>query len=224
MDAIAYGQQAIRFNRELRVGEVYFFKYVGFEPTDMPSTFPLAIPTEYYVIMHARTEIHHAGANVSIPTLPSRFMDFIDTYRLRNRMLTDIIGIVVHVGPVRFSKSFERSTPCRDVILMNIRGEFIVLRIWDKHVARHMTKWRLAEQGMWTLAATLLEKDNMQGALKTTQETQIVFEPDNWRAIELAAYRLTLGPSRGSILCRVRTLERRREKMGLYANLRLGRL
>ncbi|KAM0845379.1 hypothetical protein ACQ4PT_056417 [Festuca glaucescens] len=95
MKAVAYGQQANRFNNELQIGEVY--------------------------------------------------------------LIRDVIGIVVDVSPVRFHKSFERSTPCRDVVLLNIRWEFICLRIWDRHVSRHMTKWRRAEQEMCILAAIVLE-------------------------------------------------------------------
>jgi hypothetical protein len=33
----------------------------------------------------------------------------------------DVIWIVVDVSPVRFHKSFERSMPCRHVMLLNMR-------------------------------------------------------------------------------------------------------
>ncbi|KAM0902898.1 hypothetical protein ACQ4PT_019025 [Festuca glaucescens] len=84
---------------------------------------------------------------------------------------SDVIGIVVDVSPVRFHKTFEHSTPCRDVMLLNIRREFICMRIWDKHVSRHMMKWRRAEREMSILAATLLEVSEAQGALKSTDES-----------------------------------------------------
>ncbi|KAM0836416.1 hypothetical protein ACQ4PT_062357 [Festuca glaucescens] len=224
MDAVAYGQQAYRFNSELRIGEVYVIRGVGFQMAELPPQSGLSIPTDYYVVMHSRTQIHYPEPNVSIPRLPSQFMEFHDAARLRNKQLTDVIGIVVDVSPVRFHKSFQRSTPCRDVVLMNIRQEFICLRIWDKHLSRHMMKWQRAEQEMSILAATLLEVSMAQGALKSTDESHIVFEPDNPLAVDLAAYHLKLGPTRGSILTRVRAFVRQRLVMGYYTNLWLGRL
>ncbi|KAM0848693.1 hypothetical protein ACQ4PT_054215 [Festuca glaucescens] len=171
---------------------------------ELAPQFGLALATNYYVVMHSRTQIHLPEPNISIPRLPSRFMEFHDAARLRNKQLTDVIGIVVDVSPVRFHKSFERSMPCRDVVLMSIRREFICMRIWDKHVSRHMMKWRRAEREMSILAATLLEVSEAQGALKSTDESHIVFEPNNLLAVELAAYRQTLGPTHGSILTQVR--------------------
>jgi hypothetical protein len=147
MEAVAYGQQAYRFNSEMRVGEIYLLRGIGFNTADMPPPFRLAIPNDYYVVIHSRTQVHIAGPNITIPKLPSRFMDFDIIARLGNKMLTgvfhsflqfhvihllymysskllynlDVLGIVVHVSPVRFHKSFDRSTPCRDVMLMNIK-------------------------------------------------------------------------------------------------------
>jgi hypothetical protein len=46
------------------------------------------------------------------------------------------------------------------------REEFICLRVWDRHVSRHMTKWRRAEDDMCVIAATLLEVSEAQGVLK----------------------------------------------------------
>jgi hypothetical protein len=46
------------------------------------------------------------------------------------------------------------------------REEFIYLRIWDRDVSHHMTRWRGAEQDVCILAATLLEVSNAQGVLE----------------------------------------------------------
>jgi hypothetical protein len=69
MEAIAYGQQACRYNNELRIGEVYFFKNVEFQVSGLPPTFGLVLPNEYYVILRAQTEILPAGPTISIPIL-----------------------------------------------------------------------------------------------------------------------------------------------------------
>lgn len=87
MDAVAYGQQAYRFNNELRISEVYLFRGLGFEMAEVPPRFGLAIPTAYYIVMHSRTQIHLPEPKISIPRLSSRFMEFSDAARLRNKML-----------------------------------------------------------------------------------------------------------------------------------------
>jgi hypothetical protein len=39
--------------------------------------------------------------------------------------------------------------------------ELVYLRVWDRHVGRHLTRWKDAEQEMWVLAATLLEANGI---------------------------------------------------------------
>jgi hypothetical protein len=51
MEAVAYRQQENRFN-ELRIGKVYLTRGMGFQPTDMPPQFGLAITNR---LLH-----HHA--------------------------------------------------------------------------------------------------------------------------------------------------------------------
>jgi hypothetical protein len=46
--------------------------------------------------MHYRTQINRVGPNISIPRLPSRFMDFRDVARLRNNMLTGAYTIIFY--------------------------------------------------------------------------------------------------------------------------------
>jgi hypothetical protein len=83
----AYGQHAYRFNSELRTRDVYLFRGVGFEPTEMPPQFRLTIPSEYYIVMYSRAQIYCPRLNNSIPMLPSQFTDFRDVARLENKML-----------------------------------------------------------------------------------------------------------------------------------------
>jgi hypothetical protein len=45
MDAIAYGQQACQFNNELRIGEVYLIRGVGFQMAELPPQFGLDLAT-----------------------------------------------------------------------------------------------------------------------------------------------------------------------------------
>ena len=60
------------------------------------------------------------------------------------------------------------------------------------------------------------------GALRSVNETHIVFKPDI--SYDLVAYRLTLGPELDSIRRRVRSFVRRRMKLGFYTNLRLEKV
>jgi hypothetical protein len=97
MEAVAYGQHANRFKNELRIGEVYLIRGLGFQPADMPPQLGLAIPSDYYIIMHSRTQIRPAGPSISIPCLPSRFMDFIHIAGLRNKMLTGVYNFLFNL-------------------------------------------------------------------------------------------------------------------------------
>ena len=90
MEAIAVRQQANRFN-ELQTGEVYYFRCMGFELADGRPPTALKIPREYYLVLHHRTQFMLVGANVSIPRLPSCFIDFIDVATLPNKMLTGFV-------------------------------------------------------------------------------------------------------------------------------------
>jgi hypothetical protein len=62
---------------------------------------------------------------------------------------------------------------------------------------------------------------NVVGVLKSTDENHIVFEAV---AAELATYRLTLGPTRVSILTRVMAFLRQWLTIQYYTNHRLRRL
>ena len=59
---------------------------------------------------------------------------------------------IVIIATVANNYSFSWMNVC-----CSNRQEIIVLRVWDQHMARHMTRWRRAEQEMWTLAATLVQ-------------------------------------------------------------------
>ena len=43
------------------------------------------------------------------------------------------------------------------------RREIIFVRVWDRQVGRHITRWKPAEYGLWTLAATMLEIKRNEG-------------------------------------------------------------
>jgi hypothetical protein len=55
MEAIAYRQLAECCNTELHVGEVYYFKRVGFQISEAPPSSGLFTPTDYYIHMDSRT-------------------------------------------------------------------------------------------------------------------------------------------------------------------------
>lgn len=59
-----------------------------------------------------------------------------------------------------------------------------------------ITRWRPAEYGLWTIAATLLEIKRDDGGLATTDESQIVFRHPSY---ELEAFRAILLSARMSI-------------------------
>ncbi|CAM0950726.1 unnamed protein product [Alopecurus aequalis] len=69
------------------------------------------------------------------------------------------------------------------------RREMIFVRIWDRHVGQHITRWKPAEDGLWTLAATMLEIKKAEGGLSTTDESHIIFQQPCY---QLEAFRATL--------------------------------
>jgi hypothetical protein len=87
MEAIAYRQLAERCNTELHVGEVYYFKRVGFQISEAPPPFGLFTPIDYYIHMDSRTEICPAQPNIRIPELPTQFANFEVTTRIRNKTI-----------------------------------------------------------------------------------------------------------------------------------------
>jgi hypothetical protein len=87
MEAIEYRQLAEHCNTELHVGEVYYFKRVGFQISEAPPPFGLFTPTDYYIHMDSRSEICPAHPNIRIPELPTRFANFEVTTRIRNKMI-----------------------------------------------------------------------------------------------------------------------------------------
>lgn len=99
MDAIAYDPFqpiAYRFIDDLRAGSVYLFNKVGFEPAAMHLPIALSVPCDFYIVLHSRTEIRLARANINIPKLPPRFIDFMDVYSLRDRMLAGALYHYCH--------------------------------------------------------------------------------------------------------------------------------
>ena len=87
MEAVAYRQVAERCNNELHVGKVYLFKKVGYEISEFAPPFGLFIPTDYYVHIDSRTEIRPYNPHCRIPKLPSRFVNFIATTKIRNKSI-----------------------------------------------------------------------------------------------------------------------------------------
>jgi hypothetical protein len=103
MEASAYEEFLDRFNNELQVGSIYFFKNVGFEPAEMPIPVALAIPSNFFfIILRGPTEIHLPRAHTIVPRLPSQFIDFRTVYGLRNRMLAGTLYFFTNFLPINY--------------------------------------------------------------------------------------------------------------------------
>jgi hypothetical protein len=85
MEAIAYGQTALRVNNELRTGHVYYIRGIGFQLAETLAR--RLLHNDYYTTMHSWTQIDLAGPTISIPMLPDRFMTFSCVATLTNRQL-----------------------------------------------------------------------------------------------------------------------------------------
>lgn len=87
MEAIALRQEARRCNNQLIVGNVYLFKNVGFDIFEFAPPFGLFIPMDHYLYIDSRTEIRPSNPNHRISKLPSRFVNFRATARVRNKSI-----------------------------------------------------------------------------------------------------------------------------------------
>ncbi|KQK20540.1 hypothetical protein BRADI_1g55194v3 [Brachypodium distachyon] len=96
IEAVAYDDQADRFNTALRTGSAYVFSNVGFMDTEAAVEVEFNLPADLYCSIGRRTVLD-AAANIIIPDLPPRFNEFHAVYRQCDRTLADVIGVVVYV-------------------------------------------------------------------------------------------------------------------------------
>lgn len=81
MEAIAYGDQTMRFDRLLHVGESYDFIRVGFAPThDDPLRYIFRLCSDYYVVLSPQSMVYAPPRELWICQCPRMFMEFEHVY------------------------------------------------------------------------------------------------------------------------------------------------
>lgn len=80
MEALAYDQQADRFNGTIQSGLVYDFTNVGFQPTDVPTYANLTMQAKFCMILTPKTALRKP-----------RFVDF-------SAIFTDAISDDMFIG------------------------------------------------------------------------------------------------------------------------------
>ena len=81
MEAVAYGDQTMRFDRLLRVGECYDFMRVGFAPTHVgPLGYIFCLCADYFVVLSPQSMANAPLRELWICQCPHTFMEFDDVY------------------------------------------------------------------------------------------------------------------------------------------------
>lgn len=96
MEAVAYGDQAMMFDRLLVQDEEYEFMSVGFLPTwvdDMRHVFHLH--SDFYVHLSARTMAHAQQSIMGFAKFPRTFMRFNDVYTLDEFIFAGIAHVPI---------------------------------------------------------------------------------------------------------------------------------
>ena len=70
MEAIAYNNQAIRFNNMLQTGMPYDFNLVGFTPMEIPNGHFWYLAMDFVVTLHVRTEIMMSAQRITSTIFP----------------------------------------------------------------------------------------------------------------------------------------------------------
>ncbi|KAJ1294540.1 hypothetical protein BS78_01G153100, partial [Paspalum vaginatum] len=155
----------------------YDFIGVGFGPVDAVNFQHIfRIRTEYYIILSRDTIIYEPQKPVWIPTFPRMFTPFEDVIRQRHNSFADAVGLVIYVSEIHDRNNFRRRAS-RHVVMINERGEFLVIHVNYEHMIRHIMRWRIAETEMHILAAVFLRVDRMRCGVVTTEDSILYFSP-----------------------------------------------
>ena len=91
MEVVAYGDQTMRFNRLLRVGECYDFMRVGFAPTHVgPLGYIFRLCADYFVVLSPQSMANTSPRELWICQCSRTFMEFEDVYAQAEYFFTGI--------------------------------------------------------------------------------------------------------------------------------------
>ncbi|CAL4935555.1 unnamed protein product [Urochloa decumbens] len=192
MEAVAYGEQNMRFNNLLHEGQVYDFMRVGFAPTyAAPLEHILRLCADYFVVLSSQTIINTLRRTFWISQTPFTFMEFEDVYRQRENMFADVIGLVVYVSDIQHRGVFWRR-PSRHVVLLDDSGHYIIVHVKEPHLQRHVWQWRPASSKFRTLAALHVKVNMIKGGVTSDEYSQFIFSPVCSKSYDLKDLRKSL--------------------------------
>ncbi|XP_073356447.1 uncharacterized protein [Aegilops tauschii subsp. strangulata] len=159
MEAIAYSNQAFRFNDMLHTGMTYDFTSVGFNPTDMLDGHFWYICMDYVIALHSRTEVSMSAHRISSSICPPCFPQFGAILSLRDKTITDVVAILVYAGKIQhqWDSVYRRHVPFVEIALMNFRREIIFLRLSQQHAGHHLYHLQRTENLFEKIAVTYVQ-------------------------------------------------------------------
>ena len=81
MELVAYGDQTMRFNSLLGLGEAYDLMRIGFVPTYVDCLrYIFCLCADYYIVLSAQTIVNAPHITIWIAHCPRTFMEIEDVY------------------------------------------------------------------------------------------------------------------------------------------------
>ena len=101
MEAIAYNNQAFRFNTMLQTGMTYDFIRIGFNPTEIPDGHFWYLAMEFVITLNARTEVRMSAHRIASTICPPCCPQFGAIFSLWDKSITggSSLTLLLHITP-----------------------------------------------------------------------------------------------------------------------------
>ncbi|AQK43171.1 hypothetical protein ZEAMMB73_Zm00001d025187 [Zea mays] len=155
IEAISNGNNVERFDVLLKQGYTYTLYKVAFCLNWAEVQFRnIAHGLELGLITH--TIVEPFTKPIQFPPFPKYLMPFHDVYQQPHKTFVDIIGIVVHLEPLKYIGG----RPYREAVLMDSRWNLIVMGVWTDLLQRNALRWALAKVDKNIIIATMMRRNN----------------------------------------------------------------
>ena len=108
MEAIAYSNQAFRFNDMPHTEMTYDFTSVGFNPTEIPDGHFWYLAMEFVITINARTEVMMSTHRITSTICPPCFPQFAVIFSLQDKSITgaSFLTLFLHITPYNSMSHF----------------------------------------------------------------------------------------------------------------------
>ncbi|XP_020402001.1 uncharacterized protein [Zea mays] len=187
MEAISSRNNVPRFDALLTQGCTYTLYRVGFCLNREGIQFRnIGHGLEIGLITH--TIVEPFIKPIQFPPFPKYLMPFHKVYQQPHKSFVDIIGIVLHLEPLKHIGG----RPYREAVLMDSRWDLIVVGVWTDLLQRNALRWSLARVDNNIIIGTMLRRNNKHRCLETSDYNTVHFNPDHHTTYHLKTIRRSL--------------------------------